>query len=141
MHFGQNTPFIFNLPAHLATPPPPTQFRPYNPSEWTGSTFGFTEGQAGPSSAGLPARAQQSSARTVEDVEMRWGDSPAKTHLPDSVESARADKMDTTTGPTAEEQDQARPIATGAINRVRKRRQKDWKRRTRDSDSEGEVGR
>jgi hypothetical protein len=119
MQFGTNTPFIF----HTANLPEPSTsgFKPYNPAEWTSESFGF---------GGTPARP---AVGGVEDVEMRW-DSPARDHT--ATATAGTEQGTATNVVTPGEE--GRKIASGAVSRVRKKRQKEWRRRRHESETEGE---
>ena len=80
-------------------------FKPYDPSEWANATFGFKQ----------PA----GTVRGLEDVEMRSGESPA---TPSEVWKVQEEGKDN------EEGGEKRAMAGGAVARVRRRRQKEWKR-------------
>lgn len=132
LHFGTNTPFIF----HSAPRSP--AYEPYDPSKWAAKDFkfGFAGGASGLGNA--------------EDVEMRPGDSPARTkpsaeqeqdvplERSKGDEQAKQGKLDEghfEVGQGTEVEPEGRKIASGAVSRVRRRRQKEWRRR-RDSDSD-----
>jgi hypothetical protein len=128
MQFGTNTPFIFhtaNLPQ-----PPSSSFKPYDPSEWTSRSFGFGPGPDTP--------ARHGGGIGVEDVEMRW-DSPAKDGV--ATHENLGGPSTTTTAAAIGGDGEGRKFAGGAVSRVRKKRQKEWRRKKRDSESEddGEV--
>jgi hypothetical protein len=75
----------------------------------------------------------------VEDVEMS-SDSPARTGAGKKPEEARKPLGEKKDGDAKEVEVEERPIAQGAVGRVRRKRQ-NWKRsRRRDSLSEDEVG-
>jgi hypothetical protein len=138
LHFGTNTPFIF----HSAPRSP--GYEPYDPSKWAAKDFRF----------GFSGGASGTGSNTAEDVEMRFGDSPARpreAQAPSgadeviksrSVEDA-ADNSDEgkkqakpfEVGQSGEADSEARKIASGAMTRVRRKRQKEWRRR-RGSESE-----
>ena len=119
MHFGSNVPFLFELSKAPPMPPTPS-FKRYNPAEWASTTFGFNAVPSG--SAATPKKA-------LEDVDMNAGDSPVRP-IAEPVKGAEG------TQPVEE-----RPIATGAVTRTRKKRQNEWRRRRRGSESAGEVSR
>jgi len=100
-----------------------TPFKPYNPSEWTSASFGF------PTAASVAGRG-------LEDVEMRNGDSPAR-----PFETAKDNGAVQKEGKeNRSDEGKTRPMAGGAVARVRRKRQKTWgKGRSRGSDSEGDV--
>ncbi|KAK4688539.1 hypothetical protein P7C73_g1561, partial [Tremellales sp. Uapishka_1] len=110
-------PFLFPGPSLAPCP----SFPKYDPNQWASTTFG------------LPS----SSTSRIEDVEMKFGDSPARPEPPSEtqVEVGNSD-------PHEEEPiEEIRPFALGAVSRVRKRRQREWgrlDRRRDDSASEGE---
>ncbi|RSH93329.1 hypothetical protein EHS25_007683 [Saitozyma podzolica] len=123
MQFGTNTPFIFhtaNLPQ-----PPSSSFKPYDPSEWTSRSFGFGPGPDTP--------ARHGGGIGVEDVEMRW-DSPAKDGV--ATHENLGGPSTTTTAAAIGGDGEGRKFAGGAVSRVRKKRQKEWRRKKRDSESE-----
>ncbi|CAD6565415.1 MAG: hypothetical protein TREMPRED_001171 [Tremellales sp. Tagirdzhanova-0007] len=119
LHFGQDTPFIFHLSPSASSALREVSFKPYNPSEWASATFGFA----------------QPASRSLEDVEMRNGDSPAK-HQDVQKEKGKVQSV----GKEAEDGSmETRPMASGAVARVRRKRQKEWKKgRNRSSGSEGD---
>ena len=141
MHFGTDTPFIF----HSAPRSP--SYEPYDPSKWAARNFKFGFSGSGP---GLGA----------EDVEMRFGDSPSRSRDPGTAESTTGEAHQTDQASQADQVDkkedrhkgddkarddsrsdvgdgEVRKIASGAVTRVRRKRQKEWRRR-RGSDTDGE---
>lgn len=140
LHFGTNTPFIF----HSAPRPTSPAYEPYDPSKWASKNFKFGFGGGG---------------QGAEDVEMRFGDSP-RGKGPESTAAASEGNDDGTengdepqtksSGKTvkekahfevghAEGEAEERKIASGAMTRVRRKRQKEKQfRNRRGSDSETE---
>lgn len=88
------------------------------------------------SSTPAPARQGQSYSG-MEDVEMRWNDSPARQDagpsqpLATGTETHGAEKENEKD--TSAAQGEERPMARGAVSRVRKKRQKEWRKSRRDS--------
>lgn len=138
LHFGTNTPFIF----HSAPRDP--GYEPYDPSKWAAKDFRF----------GFAGAASGSGSGSAEDVEMRFGDSPARQRevqtpsvagevsKPAAVKATRHEQHDEKeeatsfdVGQAGEGEGEARKIASGAMTRVRRKRQKEWRRR-RGSDSD-----
>jgi hypothetical protein len=131
LHFGTNTPFIF----HSAPRSP--QYEPYDPSKWASKNFkfGFTGSGSGTG---------------AEDVEMRFGDSPSrpdkratheevdKANKRDEVEQDKnaaseskgkgGEKKQFDVGQAVDGEGESRKIASGAMTRVRRKRQKEWRR-------------
>jgi hypothetical protein len=135
LHFGTNTPFIF----HSAPRPTSPGYEPYDPSKWANKNFKFGFGGGG---------------QGAEDVEMRFGDSPRGKAEPgpagDAKDDENGDEPQTksqTKGKSgkvfevgqAEGEVEERKIASGAMTRVRRKRQKEKQfRNRRGSDSEPE---
>lgn len=137
LHFGTDTPFIFHS---APAPRPSTQYEPYDPTKWASKDFKFGFGGKG-------------RVGGEEDVEMRFGDSPRGKQVVEGQgeeTGAPTDGSESRTGGNGkgkgkgfevgqpEGGDEAeRRIASGAITRVRRKRQKEWrKRRGSDSDRE-----
>ncbi|TXT04369.1 hypothetical protein VHUM_04136 [Vanrija humicola] len=104
--FGPNTPFLFHAPPL----PPAPKFEPYDPTRWARTDFGF-----GQRAAAVAAE---------EDVDMSFTvgggqDSPAR--------PAAAGATAPATAATSAASTPERKIATGALTRVRRRRQ-EWAR-------------
>lgn len=140
LHFGTNTPFIF----HSAPRNP--GYEPYDPSKWAAKDFRF--GFAGGSAGGTGS---------AEDVEMRLGDSPARQReAPAGGSPAQSSKsaVEPNTGQgkdnneakqfevgqAVEGDGEGRKIASGAMTRVRRKRQKEWRRRRGSESEPDEVG-
>lgn len=133
LHFGTDTPFIF----HSAPRSP--AYEPYDPAKWAAKNFKFGFGGSG------------SGQGAAEDVEMRFGDSPARQRDPTSAgpvnddqtadatngKSEAADPGHFEVGQSAEAEGESRKIASGAVTRVRRKRQKEARRR-RGSESESD---
>ena len=137
LHFGTNTPFIF----HSAPRPTSPAYEPYDPSKWASKNFKFGFGGGG---------------QGAEDVEMRFGDSPRGKAEP----AAAGDAGENEPGEEGQVKDQGkekgksgkvfdigqpegeveeRKIASGAMTRVRRKRQKEKQfMNRRGSDSEPE---
>jgi hypothetical protein len=143
LHFGTNTPFIF----HSAPAPRSSQYEPYDPTKWASKDFKF--GFGGKGGVGVE-----------EDVEMRFGDSPRRKQVVEGAAEGEGEEADASADrPVSDGKGNAkgkgkgfevgqaeggdegeRKIASGAITRVRRKRQKEWRKR-RESDSEpDEVG-
>ena len=136
LHFGTNTPFIF----HSAPRPTSPAYEPYDPSKWASKNFKFGFGGGG---------------QGAEDVEMRFGDSPRGKAEPapiagDINENEHGDERQTKDQGKSksgkvfevgqpEGEVEGRKIASGAMTRVRRKRQKEKQfRNRRGSDSEPE---
>ena len=136
LHFGTNTPFIF----HSAPRPTSPAYEPYDPSKWASKNFKFGFGGGG---------------QGAEDVEMRFGDSPRGKAEPapiagDINENEHGDERQTKDQGKSksgkvfevgqpEGEVEERKIASGAMTRVRRKRQKEKQfRNRRGSDSEPE---
>jgi hypothetical protein len=137
LHFGTNTPFIF----HSAPRPTSPAYEPYDPSKWASKNFKFGFGGGG---------------QGAEDVEMRFGDSPRGKAEPATAgdagenengderqvkdqgkEKGKSGKVFEVGQPEGEVEE--RKIASGAMTRVRRKRQKEKQfRNQRGSDSEPE---
>ena len=137
LHFGTNTPFIF----HSAPRPTSPAYEPYDPSKWASKNFKFGFGGGG---------------QGAEDVEMRFGDSPRGKAEPATAgdanenehgdegqvkdqgkEKGKSGKVFDIGQPEGEVEE--RKIASGAMTRVRRKRQKEKQfRNRRGSDSEPE---
>lgn len=138
LHFGTNTPFIF----HSAPRPTSPAYEPYDPSKWASKNFKFGFGGGG---------------QGAEDVEMRFGDSPrgkaepsVNHHNSANIADEDGDEPLANKAPTKSKSEkkqfevgqpegeaEERRIASGAMTRVRRKRQKEkeWRKR-RGSDSE-----
>lgn len=134
MLFGTDTPFIF----HSAPRSP--SYEPYDPSKWAARNFKFGFSGSGSGEA--------------EDVEMRFGDSPSRPRDSPATGGQEVDNNDNKSEGKSEAENkggerrrsdarsevgtgETRKIASGAVTRVRRKRQKEWRRR-RGSDTDGE---
>lgn len=156
MHVTSDQPFLFQLGKIRPPPQPPAKSFCYNPKDWASTEFNFGFGGVRPKGG-------------VEDVDMSMGaDSPRRpdpttnsgngSTQTNGVVTKLGEEMGngvtagvkegkegtsytskgaggTDTGSVPEE----RPIASGAVSRVRRKRQKEWRRRAESDTDHDEV--